>query len=477
MKSKKIILGLILLTTNIAYSQHTSQRKIFATDIVNKSGTATFYFPTTLPTANRVCEYNSNREATSSSVTSTELGYLSGVTSAIQTQLNAKASTSNFTGDSGSGGVAGLVPAPAAGDAAASKFLKADGTWAAAGGGGSSSLTSTYVGYGDGSNALTGSSDFVYDATNKSLRLNQAAASTGPRLLHYTHGTQTGTTSTDGVVMGYPTANSSNFRFTYQETGNFDFYYGSVAAISMTSSAMGLRAPNLSFNNIDLGNSIYLTANTGGAIYTDSHFIPEVAIGLRATAVSGNDTLTVNSNPAHVVSASGGNRTITTASNSTNSPITNFIVKNRDATNNVVTIAPNGATPMNGLNENITMDSMLDSVFFTSNANGNWLLSDSRAPKMLSITSNTTLSADLRKEMTVLCDATSGNVTLTGYASVGRKGWRVTLKKIDSSGNTCTYDANSSETIDGATTSAISTQWAGKVYQADGTNHVIVGSF
>ena len=36
----------------------------------------------------------------------------------------------NFVGDSGAGGTAGLVPAPAAGDAAAGKCLKADGTWA-----------------------------------------------------------------------------------------------------------------------------------------------------------------------------------------------------------------------------------------------------------------------------------------------------------------------------------------------------------
>lgn len=34
-------------------------------------------------------------------------------------------------GDSGSGGKRGLVPAPASGDAAANKYLKADGTWAA----------------------------------------------------------------------------------------------------------------------------------------------------------------------------------------------------------------------------------------------------------------------------------------------------------------------------------------------------------
>lgn len=40
----------------------------------------------------------------------------------------------DMVGDTGSGGQDGLVPAPAAGDAAAGKFLKADGTWAVNGG-------------------------------------------------------------------------------------------------------------------------------------------------------------------------------------------------------------------------------------------------------------------------------------------------------------------------------------------------------
>ncbi len=40
-------------------------------------------------------------------------------------------------GDSGAGGTKGAVPAPAAGDAAANKFLKADGTWSAVTAGGS----------------------------------------------------------------------------------------------------------------------------------------------------------------------------------------------------------------------------------------------------------------------------------------------------------------------------------------------------
>lgn len=41
-----------------------------------------------------------------------------------------------MVGDSGAGGTKGLVPAPGAGDAAAGKFLKADGVWTAPSGGG-----------------------------------------------------------------------------------------------------------------------------------------------------------------------------------------------------------------------------------------------------------------------------------------------------------------------------------------------------
>ena len=47
------------------------------------------------------------------------------------TQLTAE--LNNMVGDSGSGGTKGLVPAPASGDAAAGKVLKADGTWGSAG--------------------------------------------------------------------------------------------------------------------------------------------------------------------------------------------------------------------------------------------------------------------------------------------------------------------------------------------------------
>lgn len=47
-----------------------------------------------------------------------------------QTATQATALLNAMVGDSGSGGTKGLAPAPAAGDAAALKYLKADGTWA-----------------------------------------------------------------------------------------------------------------------------------------------------------------------------------------------------------------------------------------------------------------------------------------------------------------------------------------------------------
>lgn len=56
------------------------------------------------------------------------------------TVTQATALLNAMVGDSGSGGTKGLVPAPASGDAAAGKFLKADGTWTAPPGG---SATST----------------------------------------------------------------------------------------------------------------------------------------------------------------------------------------------------------------------------------------------------------------------------------------------------------------------------------------------
>jgi len=74
--------------------------------------------------------------------TATFLGRTTASTGNVEalTATQATALLNAMVGDSGSGGTKGLVPAPGAGDAAAGKFLKADGTYAVppgSGGGGS----------------------------------------------------------------------------------------------------------------------------------------------------------------------------------------------------------------------------------------------------------------------------------------------------------------------------------------------------
>ncbi len=87
---------------------------------------------------------------------------------------------SNMVGDSGSGGTKGLVPAPAAGDAAAAKFLKADGTWAAPAGSGT--VTSVQVA---GANGLSFSGGPITGSGTITATL------TAPKVTTYTSGSGT----------------------------------------------------------------------------------------------------------------------------------------------------------------------------------------------------------------------------------------------------------------------------------------------
>lgn len=56
-------------------------------------------------------------------------------------------------------------------------------------------------------------------------------------------------------------------------------------------------------------------------------------------------------------------------------------------------------------------------------------------------------------------DATGGAVTLTLPTAVGRAGRVFVAKKLDASGNAVTLDGAGAETVDGATTLALSAQW------------------
>jgi hypothetical protein len=82
------------------------------------------------------------------------------------------------------------------------------------------------------------------------------------------------------------------------------------------------------------------------------------------------------------------------------------------------------------------------------------------------ITSNATLTTS---QTVVLCDASSGAITVTLPAASGNDGRHYHIKKIDSSGNAVTIDGNGSETIDGETTQAIAVQYNSIQLVCDGS--------
>lgn len=103
MKFKNLLLRLSFLSLIIpqAIPQHVSDRSIYATDIKDADGDLVFKFPTLAPSSSRAMVTNANGQATTSSVTDTELGFLSGVTSNVQTQLNGKQASGTYVNSVG----------------------------------------------------------------------------------------------------------------------------------------------------------------------------------------------------------------------------------------------------------------------------------------------------------------------------------------------------------------------------------------
>ncbi len=74
----------------------------------------------------------------------------------------------------------------------------------------------------------------------------------------------------------------------------------------------------------------------------------------------------------------------------------------------------------------------------------------------------------------ILCNATGGAITVNLPAAASSSGKTFTIKKTDSGTNAVTIDGNASETIDGGTTYAISTQYEAVTIVCDGSNWFII---
>ena len=80
----------------------------------------------------------------------------------------------------------------------------------------------------------------------------------------------------------------------------------------------------------------------------------------------------------------------------------------------------------------------------------------------------------LSTDSVITADATGGAFTVTLPTAVGIAGRAYTVKKIDSSANAVTVGTTSSQTIDGATTYALSSRYQFVTVVSDGANWQIV---
>lgn len=80
--------------------------------------------------------------------------------------------------------------------------------------------------------------------------------------------------------------------------------------------------------------------------------------------------------------------------------------------------------------------------------------------------------ADGTRQALVLCDATTAAFTVT--LPTAAAGLPVTIKKTDASANAITVATPGAETIDGAASTSVGTQWDYVTVVSDGTNWFVV---
>lgn len=101
---------------------------------------------------------------------------------------------------------------------------------------------------------------------------------------------------------------------------------------------------------------------------------------------------------------------------------------------------------------NVIVSSAIDTLLRTASIAA---ARDTLLPE-LAVTTNTTLGAT---HYSVSANATSGSLTITLPAVSGITGRRYQITKSDASANTVTIDGNASETINGATTHVLRSQY------------------
>jgi hypothetical protein len=166
-------------------------------------------------------------------------------------------------------------------------------------------------------------------------------------------------------------------------------------------------------------------------------------------------------------------------------------IKKTDATINAITINRAGTDTIDGgtsktvsdqnagatfiPEESPTPDTWQTCAFGSSPADGSITKAKlATGAKDLTVSSKAASYTVTNSDELLLCDATSGAITLTLPTAVGVSGRVFVIKKTDSSANKVTLDGNSSETIDGATTFDLWLQYQSVTIVSNGSNWVII---
>lgn len=92
------------------------------------------------------------------------------------------------------------------------------------------------------------------------------------------------------------------------------------------------------------------------------------------------------------------------------------------------------------------------------------------------ITTTTALSVAANVFM-VRVDATGGPVTITLPVANGNEGRQIAIKKVDASVNAVTVDGHAAETIDGAATFSLPTQYDTVVIYCNGSGWDVISTY